>query len=184
MRPPDEVHAASGAVYGASTLGELEHKLDPSTLKPPISAIVCAGMRGAESAALMVADAARLKVGGWSHASCLTPPTGHKTTPANTWTQSVAHNVRDSDATMVFTFSPPNGPTRIALRRAEARGKPNLHVTLRPRGIVSSDAISRMRAWLVQHDINVLHVTGSRQEVDSGIEQAVVDVLVAILEAA
>jgi hypothetical protein len=163
--------------------------LDPSAIKPPISAIVCAGMRGAETAALQVADAARLRVGGWSftpeqYAPQPAPPVGHKLTPGNRWTDAIAHNVRDSDATWVFTFSNPNGPTRRAIRIAVNRGKPYLQITLRPRGAVSSDSISRMRAWLVKHDVNVLHVTGSRHETDPGIEGAVVDVLVAILEAA
>lgn len=164
-------------------LAMLERDIKPDKLDVPFSALVCAGMRGAESGALQVADAARIRIGGWSHASAPFRPPMNDLTPADTWTQAVAHNCRDSDATLVFTFSPPNGPTRIALRRAAARGKPNLHVTLRPRGSVSPASVAKLRDWLVRHDVGVLHVTGSRQETDSGIEQATAEVLVAILEA-
>jgi len=159
------------------------HEIDPTKVIAPFDSIVCAGMRGAESAALIVAHAAAIHVGGWAHKDSTTPPANHKTPPVNNWSSAVVHNVRDSDATIVFTFSQPNGPTRLALRRADGRHKPNLHVMLRPRGSVSADAIGKMRAWITKHEVSVLHVTGSRQETDPGIEQAVVDVLVAILEA-
>jgi hypothetical protein len=180
-------HALEAKLADAAT-PERVIAIDPSAIKPPFSAIVCSGMHGAETAALQVADAARIRVGGWSFtaapfAPVPHPPAGHKLVPGNTWTQALAHNVRDSDATWVFTFATPNGPTRRAIRIAVNRGKPYLHVTLRPRGQVAPESIAKMRAWLVAKDVNVLHVTGSRHETDPGIESAVVDMLVAILEA-
>jgi len=168
----------------ANKLGALEHDLDPTRLVVPFSALVCAGVRGAETAALQVAEAARIRVGGWSYEGAACPPTGATLTPGPSWTQAVAHNARDSDATLVFTYSTPNGPPRIAIRRAIARQKPAVHVQLRPRGVVSATVIDQLRAWLVKNQVGVLHVTGSRQEIDAGIEQATADVLVAIIEAA
>lgn len=170
---------------GIPALATTERTLAPDRLAVPFTAIATAGMRGAETGALMVAEAARIRVGGWSYPTCPNCPQAAELAPGGTWTSAVSHNVRDSEATLVFTFSVPNGPTRAALRWAPRRGKPALHVTLRPRGIPSADVIARIRAWIERSaGAGVLHITGSRHEVDPGIEQATADVLIAILEAA
>lgn len=139
--------------------------------------IVSGGQTGADRAALDWAIAAGIAHGGWC-------PKGRRTedglipacyqleeTPASGYLQRTEWNVRDSDATLIFTLSDKlDGGSKRTAGFADALGKPWLHV----RPGVHAKYIAR---FLHKHDVTRLNVAGKRASTAPGIEAFVRQVL-------
>lgn len=148
------------------------------TAKLELEKIVSGGQTGADRAALDVALSAKLATGGWvphgrraEDGRIPARYAGLVETDASNYEHRTALNVRDSDATLVFSFGEPSGGTALTRKLALASGKPCLQVDLDAVG--SDEAAERIRAWLAEHGIRVLNVAGPRASRDPRIAEAV-----------
>ncbi len=83
-------------------------------------------------------------------------------------------NVRDSDATVIFTVAAKlSGGSKKTMDYAKKHGKPVLHL---PRDVVADYAAVLVK-FLSVHNVKVLNVAGSRGGKEPGLEQYVREVL-------
>lgn len=139
-----------------------------------IEKLISGGQTGADIAALDVALKYGFPHGGWC-------PRGRRSldgpipsryqlteTPKESYLQRTEWNVRDSDATVVFTFAPePTGGSLRTIGFARKHAKPCLHVSRERSG--HQDQPSFLRSFVAQHRIRILNVAGSRESKDPGI---------------
>lgn len=139
--------------------------------------VVSGGQSGADRAALDWAIEHGFAHGGWC-------PKGRKTedgvlpehyllkeTPGAAYLQRTEWNVRDSDATLIFTSDDKlDGGSKRTADFASALGKPWLHV----RPGVHPKYVAR---FLARHGVKVLNVAGKRASTAPGIEDLVRHVL-------
>ena len=91
-------------------------------------------------------------------------------------------NVRDSDATLIISPTPPTSPTpleggtALAAQLAAALGKPCLVVEP-----TDPEAVERARAWIEGHNITTLNVAGPRESESPGIYDAAAAFLLKVL---
>ncbi|HSG66328.1 MAG TPA: putative molybdenum carrier protein, partial [Gammaproteobacteria bacterium] len=150
--------------------------------------IVSGGQTGADRAALDVAIALKRATGGWV-------PKGRRAedgriparygglveTDTDAYEHRTALNVRDSDATLIFSFGAPTGGTALTLKLVRSSGKQHLVVDLA--ALSSAQAAELVRDWLVDTRVRVLNVAGSRASSEPRIAAAVTAVLTAALAA-
>ncbi len=89
-------------------------------------------------------------------------------------------NVRDSDATVVFTRGAPTGGSALTLDIARKMGRPVLHLDLHRLDLTS--AIEALERWLLESRPSILNVAGSRESQAPGIEEQVRSVLMKAVE--
>ena len=147
-----------------------------------IEKIVSAGQTGAEIAALDVAIRWDMSHGGWC-------PCGRKNSagPIPACYQlvemeseegpvSAEWNARDSDGTVVFTRTKKaTGEVLKTMRCAARHGRPCLHLLLGDRYL--NHAAELLQNFIEEHEINVLHVSGCREEQEPGIHGLVTIIL-------
>jgi hypothetical protein len=137
--------------------------------------IVSGGQTGADRGALDAAIAMGIEHGGWC-------PLGRRAedgqipahyqlqeTDSRDYAERTRRNVRDSDATLVFTRGAPTGGSALTLEHARTLGKPVLHVDLAT--LDATSAAAKIRAWC--ETISVLNIAGSRESQSPGIAEAV-----------
>lgn len=79
--------------------------------------------------------------------------------PSREYRQRTEWNVRDSDATVIFTVSQEvTGGSKLTAELAAKHGKPWLHLARE----VPGDPVARLREFLAAHSVKVLNVAGSR----------------------
>lgn len=148
--------------------------------------IVSGGQTGADRSALDVAMARGLETGGWV-------PNGRRAedgripvryaglieTDTDSYQTRTALNVRDADATLIFSFGEPTGGTALTLKLAHSSGKPFLAVDLE--SCSRDSAAEQVREWLIETGVRVLNVAGPRESGEPRITASVTDVLTAAL---
>ena len=98
--------------------------------------IVSGGQTGADRAGLDVAIALGIPHGGWcprgrrTEDGPLPPHYQLKETESSSYTQRTTWNVRDSDATVVFSMGRLGPGSANTMKAAQAFGRPRLHVNL------------------------------------------------------
>lgn len=131
--------------------------------------LVSGGQAGADRAGLDWAIAQDIHHGGWC-------PRGRKTedgvlpdryqlqeTPTSGYLQRTEWNVRDSDATLIFTLDDGlDGGSKRTAAFADRLGKPWLHV----RSGVHPKYVAR---FLIRHGMKTLNVAGKRESAAPGI---------------
>lgn len=139
--------------------------------------IVSGGQSGADRAALDWAIERGVNHGGWCprgrRAEDGTLPGCYRLqeTPAAGYLQRTKWNVRDSDATLIFTLGEGlDGGSRRTAMFAGKLGRPWLHV----RPGVDPKYVVR---FLVRHGVKTLNVAGKRESVAPGVGQLVRRVL-------
>ena len=144
--------------------------------------IVSGGQTGADRAALDVAIGLGLRTGGWV-------PHGRRAedgriparyaglieTATEEYGRRTALNVRDANATLIFSFGEPTGGTALTLKLVRSSGNPFLAIYLE--SLASNDAADRVRDWLAQTRVRVLNVAGPRASGEPRIAAAVTDIL-------
>jgi len=133
-----------------------------------LTTIVTNGQPGAGAAGLDWAIAHDLSHGGWcsklpSKKSNLQAKYDLQETPSTGYLNSLAANVRDSDATIVFTLTPELSTLGMhAMDAACAEVKPILHFrpSVHPKWIAS---------FIARNNVNVLHIVGAREIAEPGI---------------
>lgn len=138
-----------------------------------ISTIVSGGQTGADTAALNFAIRHRIQHGGWC-------PRGRKRedgiipsryalreTPSAGYSQRTRWNVRDSDATAIFTLAETlKGGSKKTAAFARKSGKPCLHLSARSRGV---NHPGQLRRFLREHHVRVLNVAGPRKSEEPSV---------------
>jgi len=149
--------------------------------------IVSGGQTGADRAALDFAIRRGIDHGGWCPQGRLTEdgPLAEKyqleETPSRGYPQRTKWNVRDSDATLVFTLKPkPTGGTALTLKIAADHGKPHLHLCRKEYPIMEQ-AGQDLLAFIEKHKVKRLNIAGPRASQEPEIGQFVEAVLNCLL---
>lgn len=144
---------------------------------PPHFRLVSGAQSGADRAALDWALANHVDHGGWcpkgrrSEDGPIPPQYQLSETPLRGYLQRTEWNVRDSDATVIFTLSDVlDGGSRRTATFADALRRPWLH--WRP-GVHEK----YLAAFLLKHDVLTLNVAGKRESAAPGIHRFVFDTL-------
>jgi hypothetical protein len=134
---------------------------------PPDIVIISGGQTGADRAALDFAIEHGFSCGGWCprqrRAEDGDIPAQYilRETPASHYAQRTEWNVRDSDATVVFSIQARlTGGTRLTFELATRRGKPVLHLSRDE--LDRASAADMLCAFIEQHEIGTLNVAGPR----------------------
>jgi hypothetical protein len=153
--------------------------------------IVSGGQTGADRAALDFAIAHGIAHGGWCPRGRLAedgpiPPRYElKESPSRKYAQRTEWNVRDSDATVLFTLAPQiKGGTALTRDIVARLGKPWLHLVGDDEsGSVVNEAARRLSAFLTEHQVRTLNVAGPRASQEPGVANFVDQVLTTVFAA-
>ena len=135
--------------------------------------IVSGGQTGADRGGLDAAIGLGIEHGGWCprgrRAEDGTIPNAYRLSETScvSYTERTDLNVRDSDATVVFTLGPMTPGSRRTMQPAIAMNKPSLHLALD----VDAEPTARLRQWCVEHGVVTLNVAGSRESKARGLQQ-------------
>ncbi len=136
--------------------------------------IISGGQTGADRAALDVALSFGFEVGGWVPKGRLAEdgviPTHYPNlveTESKQLQVRTKLNVRDSDATVIFSHGPLLGGSAYTQAKAIDLDRPHLHLDLEV--MTAAEAVNHLREWLEKVDPNVLNVAGSRASKDAEI---------------
>lgn len=147
--------------------------------------IVSGGQTGADRAALDAAGELGIPSGGWvpkgRRAEDGPIPTryeGLRETSSDSYEERTELNVRDSNATVVFTIGPPTGGSAFTSALARATGKPLLEIDLA--NCPPEEAAARLRAWLEGVSPRILNVAGQRESSAPGIARTVTQILLRV----
>ncbi len=146
--------------------------------------IISGGQTGVDRAALDVALARGISLGGWCPRGRLAEdgriPDRYPLTetPNRRYRERTEWNVRDSDATLILATGKLKGGTRLTKHFAEQCGKPVCRVDF-------ADPPSPAWLWeqLLTHQIQSLNIAGPRESTEPGIYQKTVDYLHRLLDA-
>ena len=155
--------------------------------------IISGGQTGADRAALDFAIEHALPHGGWCPRGRLAEDgpidLQYKLceTESHKYSKRTKQNIRDSDATVVFSIDPQaTGGTALTLRLAKERGGPLLHLArdTDPFG-TTADAIradaDRLNGFIAENQIEKLNIAGPRASLEPSIARYVWSVLAAAL---
>lgn len=136
------------------------------TVLPNIT-IISGGQTGADRAALDFALAHALPHGGWcpqqrgSEDGPIAPQYLLRETPSSHYSQRTEWNVRDSDATVIFSIKARlTGGTRLTFELAKRLGKPVLHLSRDEADVAT--AAGNLRAFVEKQRTRTLNVAGPR----------------------
>ncbi len=148
--------------------------------------IVSGGQTGADRAALDFAIEHDIPHDGWCPrgrpAEDGTIPRVYELeeTRSRKYSQRTEWNVRDSDATVVFSVAPnPAGGTALTLAVARRLEKPYLHLCRETSNVAESAA--RLIAFIAEHQVARLNIAGPRASQEPDVAAFVRDVLQAAL---
>jgi hypothetical protein len=152
-----------------------------------IEKIVSGGQTGVDRAALDVAMELGIGTGGWvphgrrAEDGVIPEIYGTLTEAADSdYRARTRLNVRDSDATLIFSFGEPRGGTALTHRFTELIGRPTLVVDLQCTTVI--EAAAGIREWLGRVRPRVLNVAGPRASQQPRIGRVVREVLRAALD--
>ncbi len=151
-----------------------------------VAKIVSGGQTGADRAALDVALEVGLATGGWI-------PCGRRAedgvvpqqygnlveTKSDAYEHRTEFNVRDSDATVVFTFGPPTGGSALTVQIARSLRRPHLILDLERS--TSDEAVQILCQWLALERPQTLNIAGPRASGEPRIAEATRAILSAAL---
>ena len=133
--------------------------------------IVSGGQTGVDRAALDVALAAGIRIGGWcplgrkAEDGTIPPDYPLIETPLSDYKQRNDWNVRDSNATLILNIGQVEGGTLTTLRLARDRWhRPHLVADLH-----DPDVLRQILVWLAEVQPSVLNVAGPRESKRPGI---------------
>ena len=148
--------------------------------------IVSGGQTGADRAALDAALELGLEAGGWvprgrQAEDGMIPDRYPNLQEAESELPAVRTelNVRDSDATVIFSHGALTGGTALTVSIARKLAKPLLHLDLDQ--ISEVNASAALYEWLVRQRPGTLNVAGPRESQDPAIHAASKRVLIAAL---
>jgi putative molybdenum carrier protein len=141
------------------------------------------GQTGADRAALDWALERGVPCGGWcpkgrkAEDGPIDPKYPLKETPSASYIQRTERNVRDSDATILFSVEPTfSGGSKRTMEFGRKHKKPRLH--LYP-GV--SEAADKLRVFVQENSVKVLNVAGPRASKEPKVGQFVMALLDEVL---
>lgn len=135
-----------------------------------IAKLISGGQTGVDRAALDVALAGGLPIGGWCPKGRLAEdgkiPMIYplQETPSQHYAQRTQWNVRDADGTLILTCNEPTGGTALTIHTAQRAHKP-----FRVIDLMSPENPRDVAAWISETDISILNVAGPRESVWPGV---------------
>ena len=154
-----------------------------------VAKIVSGGQTGADRAALDIALEIGLATGGWiprgRRAEDGTVPETYRDlveTESDAYEHRTELNVRDSDATVVFSFGQPSGGSALTVQIASSLGRPLLLLDLEQ--CSRDEAVRELCLWLTTRRPRVLNVAGPRVSEEPRITEATRSILGAALRSA
>ena len=153
---------------------------------PRAITILSGGQTGADRAALDFAIEHNIPHGGWcprgriAEDGSISSRYALRETPSRRYSQRTEWNVRDSDATVVFTIAASiSGGTSLTLALARRLGKPALHLSRtaladsQGSDQSAADGASQLRSFLTEHHVRTLNVAGPRRSQEPEIAEFV-----------
>ena len=141
--------------------------------------IVSGGQTGADRAALDWALKHNVPCGGWcpkgrkAEDGPIDPKYPLKETPSASYLQRTEWNVRDSDATVLFSIeSALTGGSKKTVEFARKHEKPNLHLSAE-----DNAAAEKLKAFTEEHRVKILNVAGPRASNEPGVGEFVMRTL-------
>jgi hypothetical protein len=141
--------------------------------------IVSGGQTGADRAALDWALSRRIPCGGWcpkgrkAEDGIIDSKYPLKESSSSSYLQRTEWNVRDSDATVIFSISPVlSGGSKKTFEFARKHKKPCLHLH-----VGQDDAPGQLRQFLAEAKIQILNVAGPRASAQPGVAHFVIATL-------
>jgi hypothetical protein len=146
--------------------------------------IISGGQTGADRAALDFAIAHQIRHAGWCPRGRLAEDGPISSvyqlceTPSGRYAERTEWNIRDSDATVVFSISVEvHGGTSLTLQLAKRLGKPWLHLARDHCDHGAGEPSTRLCNFLQQYGVTRLNVAGPRQSRGPDIAEFVNQVL-------
>lgn len=150
-----------------------------------IQKIISGGQTGADRAGLDAAIELDIPYGGWL-------PKGRKAEDGivpekylamqeltrGGYPKRTEQNVVDSDGTVIFSYGKPVTGSALTVKLAKKHQKPFLYVDLG----LEQDHVALIVDWLIEWDIKILNVAGSRESKAPGIYERVKGVLIKTFE--
>ena len=147
-----------------------------------VTKIVSGGQTGADRAALDAALEVGLATGGWiprgRRAEDGAVPERYSNlieTESDAYEPRTELNVRDSDATVIFSFGPVFGGSALTAQIARLLGRPHLLIDLER--CTPNEAIQELCLWLTTKRPYVLNVAGPRASEEPRIAEATRSIL-------
>ena len=158
-----------------------------------LTAIISGGQTGADRGGLQAAIDLGIGWGGWAPAVWRAEDgqipeiyrERMKCTSSSDYGMRTRLNVQDSDGTLIISFAEKlTGGSEFTVKTCERQDKAHLHLVLPDRGrsMVPDEVRAGVLEWIDKARISVLNVAGPRESKEAGLQQAVRDVLVWILE--
>jgi hypothetical protein len=141
--------------------------------------IVSGGQTGADRVALDWALARGVECGGWcpkgrkAEDGPIDPKYPLKETPSAAYLHRTEWNVRDGDATVLFSILPTlSGGSKRTMEFASAHKKPCLHLCAGDEA-----AAEKLKAFVEEHRVKILDVAGPRASKEPGVREFVMRTL-------
>jgi len=143
--------------------------------------VISGGQTGADRAALIAANAAGIKTGGWMPQGFLANDGKHPEfaerygiveLSSKRYPPRTAMNVKESDGTLRFAANWDSPGEMLTLKLCKKYRKPILDIT--PGGQCTPNDVV---AWIAANSIQVLNVAGNAEQTSPGIHEFVVEFL-------
>jgi len=147
-----------------------------------ITKIISGGQTGADRAALDSAIKHGIPHGGWipkgrlAKDGSLSVKYKLKEMPTSSYPAQTEQNVIDSDGTLIISHGKRGGGADLTQKLAIKHGRPWLHIDLNQKKD-HTDAAAKIKEWIVQEEIEVIHVAGPRASKDPHIYNKVMEIL-------
>ena len=148
--------------------------------------LISGGQTGADRAALDAALKFDIPYGGWlpkgrlAEDGPLDAKYNLKEMPTESYPARTEQNVIDSDGTVIFSYGKPAGGADYTREMALKHGKQLLGIDLNQ--TTSLDAASLIVSWIQLRRIKILNIAGPRASEDAGIYNAVLRILVMVIQ--
>lgn len=153
--------------------GEINSEIFQSTTKIVLMRIISGGQTGADQAGLDVAIKLGIHHGGAIPKDRMTEdgvlPGKYNLEELSTksYPKRTEKNVVDSDGTVIFTHGSLTGGSHLTRKKALQHKKPVLHLNMHKTSI--EEAITLLKTFLEDNNIEILNVAGSRASKDADI---------------
>lgn len=147
--------------------------------------IISGGQTGADAAGVDAAIECNVPYGGWlpKGRKCETgivplTYTGFQELTKGGYPKRTEQNVIDSDGTVVFSYGKLSTGSALTAKLCKQNNKPCLYVDLG----VNTDHVLKIKDWIIEWDIKVLNVAGSRESKHVGIYDRVKTIMRTVLK--
>lgn len=149
-----------------------------------IEKIISGGRPGAEKAALDAAIKLGIGYGGWipkedlSDVSTFADKYNLVEMSTTNRAETFKKNIREADGTLMLSHGTLSSDVKNTAKTIRRYSTPLLHVDLN--NTIAFNAASLINGWIIDNDLNILHVTGPSESGDDKIYPETLDILQAV----